>query len=266
MDASRFRKTVYGYYARHKRPMAWRNTRDPYRIIVSEIMLQQTQVPRVREKYAEFILAFPTLRRLAEAPLADVLKVWQGLGYNRRALYLKRLAEAVVRDYGGRVPRERELLQKLPGLGPATSASVCAFAFGAAHPFIETNIRSVFIHHFFKGGKPVPDSRILPLVEKTLDRADPRNWYYALMDYGTHLKSGFPNPSRKSAGYKKQPPLEGSVRQARARIVKRLLEKGGCPGNELLRISPDPRISLIALEGLKKDGLAAERRGIVSIR
>jgi A/G-specific adenine glycosylase len=266
MNAECFRKLVYAHYARHRRSMPWRNTRDPYRIIVSEIMLQQTQVPRVREKYAGFIRAFPTLGALARAPLARVLEAWQGLGYNRRALYLKRLAQAVERDYAGRIPSRRELLERLPGLGPATSASVCAFAFGEAHPFIETNIRSVFIHHFFKGKDGVSDSRILPFVEKTLDRSDPRNWYYALMDYGSHLKSTLPNPSRKSAGYKKQPPLEGSVRQMRARIVSYLLARGGrCPGNELKRLGGSVSRVREALAGLKKDGLVRERGTQVSI-
>jgi A/G-specific adenine glycosylase len=265
MDVKKFRRLVYAYYAAHKRPMAWRRTRDPYRIIVSEIMLQQTQVPRVKEKYGEFIRVFPTLKSLAAAPLADVLKVWQGMGYNRRALYLKRLAETVLREHEGKIPSEREALKKLPGLGPATSACVCAFAFGTAHPFIETNIRSVFIHHFFNGASGVRDDDILPLVDKTLDRRDPRNWYYALMDYGVYLKDVYPNPSRKSAGYKRQSPLEGSIRQIRARIISCLLTKGRCRRSELLRIATDGAGFRKALEGLITDRLVICRDGRFSI-
>jgi A/G-specific adenine glycosylase len=265
MTPQRFRKIIYEYYSRHKRPMAWRDTRDPYKIIVSEIMLQQTQVPRVIEKYPEFIRAFPSLRSLASAPLARVLQVWQGMGYNRRALYLKQLAATVMRDYAGIIPSDRILLQKLPGLGAATSASVCAFAFDAAHPFIETNIRSVFIHHFFNGRTGISDALILPLVEKTLDRKDPRNWYYALMDYGVYLKAHYPNPSRKSAGYKKQSPLDGSVRQMRSRVVKYLLSNGSCLESELMDLAPDKQRVCEALAGLKKDRMITGSKGKLRI-
>lgn len=264
MIPAQFRKLIYGYYQRHRRPMPWRRTRDPYRIVVSEVMLQQTQVARVREKYGEFIRAFPTIGDLARAPLAQVLAAWQGMGYNRRALYLKRLAETVVREYGGVIPRRREQLEKLPGLGPATSASVCAFAFGDPHPFIETNIRSVFIHHFFRNKACVSDAQILPLVEKTLDRDDPRNWYYALMDYGVYLKSKHGNPSRRSSGHKTQPPLEGSVRQMRARIVRSLLP-GKRRERDIVRGARDPALVRTAISGLRKDRLIVRTQGFLSI-
>jgi A/G-specific adenine glycosylase len=265
MNVKRFRAVVYGYYVRHKRTMAWRDTRDPYKIVVSEIMLQQTQVARVMEKYPAFIRAFPTLRVLARASLAAVLTVWQGMGYNRRALYLKQLAETVVRDYAGRIPSERALLEKLPGIGPATSASVCAFAFDTAYPFIETNIRSVFIHHFFSDATGTSDAMIIPLVEKTLDRADPRNWYYALMDYGAYLKARYPNPSRKSAAYKRQSPLEGSVRQMRSRVVTYLLAHGPCRRKGIMLLAADkPRIRE-ALAGLIHDRMVVAVNGILSI-
>ena len=249
------------FYKANYRPMAWRDTRDPYRIIVSEIMLQQTQVSRVTEKYPQFIRRFPTLRSLARAKLSDVLAAWQGLGYNRRALYLKKLAQAVVIRHKGIIPRDRQALEALPGIGKATSASVLAFAFDSAHPFIETNIRSVFIHHFFPGKSAVADELILPLVEKALDRKDPRNWYYALMDYGVHLKERHGNPSRKSLHYKKQPPLAGSVRQARARIVRYLVDRPAARREELLSVVPAKRQFAPALSGLVKDGMVRESRG-----
>ncbi len=265
MDTSAFRRLVYAHYRRHRRPMPWRDTRNPYHIIVSEVMLQQTQVSRVMEKYTGFLRAFPTLEALGRAPLSRVLAVWQGMGYNRRALYLQRLARTVMREHGGRIPADREALAKLPGLGPATSASVCAFAFGIPCAFIETNIRSVFIHHFFKGRSDVRDSEILPLVEKTLDRRDPRNWYYALMDYGSSLKARVPNPSRKSDQYRKQPPLEGSVRQARARIIRFLLAKGECRESELFSLPLGREKVAQALAGLEKEGIVFRARRRLSI-
>jgi A/G-specific adenine glycosylase len=222
---SEFRELVYAHYrqmGRHDLP--WRKTKDPYRILVSEMMLQQTQVPRVLERYGPFLDEFPDILSLSRAPLRRVLRSWSGLGYNRRALMLRRAALETVHRFGGRLPRDFESLITLPGIGRATAGAVCAFAFGEAHPFIETNIRTVFIHHFFPSEEGVPDSRILPIVDKTLDRGDPRSWYYALMDYGVGLKKRYPNPSRKSAHHAKQSAFEGSDRQARGRIVKALTE------------------------------------------
>jgi len=266
METKAFRRIVYAYYRRHRRPMPWRETRDPYRIVVSEVMLQQTQVSRVREKYPPFIAAFPDVYSLAKAPLGDILRVWQGLGYNRRALYLKKLAQAVVGEYGGVFPRDRESLRGLPGIGPATSASICAFAFGIPCPFIETNIRSVFIHHFFGDKDTVSDSRILPLVAETLDFRNPRDWYYALMDYGVFLKEKHGNPSRRSAGYKKQPPLEGSIRQARATMIRYLLDRRTCGVKELTRLFSGQARARLAFDSLVKDGLVSFKRGVASVR
>jgi A/G-specific adenine glycosylase len=265
MEMRAFRETVYSHYARLRRPMPWRDTRDAYRITVSEIMLQQTQVPRVLVKYPEFIKAFSSVEALARAPLRRVLRVWQGMGYNRRALYLKKLAQAVVKEHAGVFPADRALLLRLPGIGEATASSICAFAFGQPYPFIETNIRSVFIHHFFAGRKDVSDREILPLVERALDRGDPRNWYYALMDYGVHLKASLPNPSRRSVHYKKQPRLDGSVRQARARIVRYLVEHPGALRPRLLAAAGTPLVSRKALAGLLKDGLVRESSGRYSV-
>jgi len=229
-----FRKKVYAYYRTHSRVFPWRKTRDPYRILVSEFMLQQTQTKRVLEKYSRFISVFPTVRALASAPLRGVLGAWQGLGYNRRALYLKRTAEILVSRYGAAVPRQRELLRQLPGVGEATSGAICAFAFNEPAVFIETNIRSVFIHHFFNGRRKVSDAEILPSLQQTLDIHNPRRWYYALMDYGAHLKDAYPNPSRKSRHYKTQAPFRGSRRQLRGMIIKELLASGGLPQRGLV--------------------------------
>ncbi|HSQ21843.1 MAG TPA: A/G-specific adenine glycosylase [Coriobacteriia bacterium] len=191
-------------------------------MLVSEVMLQQTQVARVVPKYAEFLSPFPTAEALAEASLDEVLRVWRGLGYNRRALALKRAAEVIVAEYDGRVPDTLEGLMALPGIGHATAAQILAFAFGVGVPFIETNIRSVYLHEFFGDAEDVPDSAILPLVDATMDRERPREWFWALMDYGTHLKATRPNPSRRSRHHVRQGRFEGSNRQLRGRLLAAL--------------------------------------------
>jgi len=164
--------------------MPWRETSDPYRILVSEIMLQQTQVQRVETKYKEFIAAFPAFPSLARAPLREVLRVWQGMGYNRRAIALRKIAQRVVAEYDGGLPDSVATLRTFPGIGAATAGAIVAFAFNKPTVFLETNSRRVFLHVFFAGRQRVKDSDILPLVETTLDREKPRQWYYALMDYG----------------------------------------------------------------------------------
>jgi A/G-specific adenine glycosylase len=241
-----FQDRIYAYYREHARTFPWRETYDPYHILVSEFMLQQTQVQRVLLKYPSFLAAFPTFESLARSGLKEILACWQGLGYNRRALALKSTAEIVVQAYAGELPHDPEELMRLPGIGRSTAGAVLAFAFQIPAAFIETNIRRVFIHCFFSGQGAVSDARIMPLVEATLDRANPRVWYYALMDYGTMLKERFVNPNRQSAHYGRQAPFEGSRRQIRGRIVKAMLDH--------------PRVSLpelAALVGAAPDDLAA---------
>lgn len=228
-----FRRVIYGHYDEHGRTLPWRETEDPYSILVSEIMLQQTQVDRVTEKYRQFIEVFPDIPALARAPLKTVLKVWQGLGYNRRALALHKIAQIVRDQYNNALPRSLDELVTLPGIGPATAAAILAFAFNQPTVFIETNIRSVFIHFFFPGRMDVRDDEILPLVEISLDRSNPRKWYSALMDYGVALKKRHANPGRKSAHYSRQSPFNGSNRQVRGRIVRLLTEKSYSSVREL---------------------------------
>lgn len=224
-----FRKTVLTHYREHARDLPWRRTRDPYAILVSEVMLQQTQVVRVVPKYELFLAAFPTVIVLARAPVADVLSAWQGLGYNRRALALHRAAGLIASESGGTVPDSPAELTRLPGVGAATAAAVCVFAYDLPLPFIETNIRSAFIHFFFQEGVSVRDADILPLVEATLDRTNPRDWYYALMDYGARVKKSFRNPSRRSLHHTVQSPFAGSHRQLRAMVLRRLLSVAPAP-------------------------------------
>jgi A/G-specific adenine glycosylase len=232
----RFRSIIFGYYRKHRRDFPWRRTGDPYHILVSEIMLQQTQVGRVSEKFVEFIRTFPAIRDLARAPLTKVLSVWQGMGYNRRARFLHELAKRVEAEHDGSVPDDPDLLERLPGIGKATAASICAFAFNRPTLFIETNIRAVYIHFFFHDATNVSDRDILPLAEAALDRKRPHDWYSALMDYGAMLKKRHPNPSRKSAHHQRQAPFEGSRRQVRGRVLRALLADPGMSQHRLASV------------------------------
>jgi A/G-specific adenine glycosylase len=225
MTIPQFQKIILKYYRENKRVLPWRNTHDPYRILVSEVMLQQTQVSRVKIKYQSFLKKFPTVQALAKASLADVLKEWQGLGYNRRAIHLKKCAEIIVKEYKGKFPKDIKTLCTLPGIGPATAGDLAAFAWDTRAVVIETNIRSVFIHFFFNQvsqRKKIHDKDILPLIEQTLPKKNIREWYYALFDYGTFLKQTS-NPSRRSAHHLKQSTFIGSYRQKRAAVLRHVL-------------------------------------------
>jgi A/G-specific adenine glycosylase len=228
-----FQKQIYSRYHSTPRPMPWRTTMDPYHILTAEVMLQQTQVERVKIKYAEFLSVFPTLVSLDSAPLEDVLRIWQGLGYNRRALALKKCAEEIMNHYCGQFPRTTDELETLPGIGPYTARAVAAFAFGIAEPLIETNIRTVFIHFFFHGRDKVSDREIMPLVAATLDRQNPREWYYALMDFGVWLKQLHQNPGRRSSHHVQQSRFEGSNRQLRSRLLRAVIASPGISAVEL---------------------------------
>ena len=255
-----FRAHIYQHYADHGRVMPWRSSREPYHIVVSEIMLQQTQVERVVPKYERFISTFPDFFSLAEAPLRDILTLWQGLGYNRRAISLQKISQRVVGEYGGKLPDSAETLQTFPGVGPATAGAICAFAFNQPTVFIETNIRRVFIHYFFAGRNGIKDKDILPLVEMTLDTSQPRTWYFALMDYGAMLKEMLVNPNRRSAHHTKQPAFEGSNRQIRGLILRTLLEHGSLTKGELIRSvgrSPDRVNAMVAQ--LTEEGFLVRR-------
>ncbi len=226
IDFKAFIQAIWQFYEQHKRPFAWRNVDNPYYILVSEIMLQQTQTYRVAPKFEQFIAAFPDISSLAQAELRDVLGVWQGLGYNRRGKALWENAKRMVSEHNGQLPDEPEQLETFSHIGPNTARSIVAFAFNQPVVFIETNIRTVYLHTFFKDKKGVHDKELMPLIEQTLDKTNPREWYYALMDYGVYLKKVLPNPSRKSAHHAVQSKFQGSDRQIRGSIVKRLTQVG----------------------------------------
>jgi A/G-specific adenine glycosylase len=257
-----FQQTVYDNFKAHGRDLPWRKTEDPYEILISEVMLQQTQVPRVMEKYGEFVRAFPDIHSLARAPLREILNGWQGLGYNRRALALKRAAQHLVSSFNGEIPSDIDSLTSLPGIGKATACAICAFAFKQPTVFLETNIRTVFIHHFFDTGNGVRDAHILPIVAQTLDHENPRLWYHALMDYGAALKKRYGNPNIKSALYQRQGRFEGSNRQIRGTIIKALVRDESISERDLLG---NARFTAEAvrrnLEQLQKEGIIAKKDG-----
>lgn len=227
-----FNRFLISFYKKHKRDhLPWRKTKNPYHILVSEVMLQQTQVSRVIPKYKDFIKKFPNVRTLASAPKAEVLTLWQGLGYNRRALFLKKTCEELCAKNSKRpeFPRTQQELISLPGIGQSTAGAILAFAYNIPQAFIETNIRSVFLYHFFKESSSVSDTLILELVDEAIDKQNPREWYYALYDYGTHLKEQLgkekTNLHKKSSVYTKQSTFKGSNREIRSFILKLLVKQ-----------------------------------------
>ncbi len=236
----------------HRRNFSWRRTHNPYRILVSEVMLQQTQTDRVIHFYRSFLKKFPTVQALARAPPDRVLRAWQGLGYNRRAVMLKRMAKVVVRDYQGHVPSDPAMLDQLPGIGKTTAGAISAFAFGRPTAFIETNIRRVFIHHFFSRRRVVNDQEIMKLVAATVDAKNPREWYYALMDYGAYLGRVIPNPNRRATAYHRQTKFAGSTRELRGQILTLRLSHKPISAKSL-KVTPSRFRQ--AMAGLKKDGL-----------
>lgn len=263
-EVASFRFLVWSYWKKHGRhDLPWRQPSlrlrhgkknfDPYRILVSEVMLQQTQVPRVIEKYKEFLKAFPTVRVLAKAPLSDVLKVWSGMGYNRRAKYLRDAAKVIVKQYGGRIPVLYRELVELPGVGAYTASAVRVFACNEPDVLIETNIRTAIIYHFHKGPSFVKDSNICETAKRAAKEQDPCTWHWALMDYGAHLKRSGVRNNARSKHYVKQSKFDGSLRQLRGAILRDLYA-----GKQPKLISR----SREALAALTRDGLIIkERRG-----
>jgi A/G-specific adenine glycosylase len=253
MTYSAFKKEIWSYYKKNRRSFPWREDLVPYNIVVSEIMLQQTQALRVVSKFQSFIQKFPDFETLAHASTAEVLKEWQGLGYNRRGLNLKRLAEQVVTKHNGKVPKTAEELIELPGIGPGTVGSILAFVHNIPYPFIETNIRTVYLHFFFKDKEGITDKKLFPLIAKTLDNENPREWYYALMDYGVMLKKLHKNPSRKSLHYKKQSSFKGSNRELRSQILKKILETPDITETAMTRLIDKNKYSSLTPQAVKKN-------------
>jgi A/G-specific adenine glycosylase len=254
---------LLGWYAEHRRDLPWRRTTDPYAILVSEVMLQQTQVPRVAPRYLEWLEAWPDLESLAAAPLADVLRRWQGLGYNNRARRLQACAQTAVAaaprgtraELPGSTPRE---LQKLPGIGPYTARAVLIFAHNADLAAVDANVRRVLTHEL---GLPedLGDGALQAVADAVLPAGRSRDWHNALMDYGslvlTARSTGIASRSRQGA-------FAGSRRQKRAALLRRLLDAGPQPSAELaatLGLPHDEAVDLLGL--LRRDGLVRESHG-----
>lgn len=254
-----FLSTLESYYAQHGRhDLSWRlplcdGSFDPYKILVSEIMLQQTQVPRVIPKYEAFVTQFPTVQSLANASLGDVLVAWQGLGYNRRAKFLWLAAQKIMQDFGGQLPDDQIMLESLPGVGANTAGAVRVYAFNEPAVFIETNIRTVYIHHFFQDESRVLDAAIRTVLAKTLNRFHPRVFYWSLMDYGAYLKQTVGNVSQSSKAYAKQSKFAGSSRQIRGRVL-RILAGGALSEAAILDRLHDTRAPTIIAD-LANEGL-----------
>lgn len=250
-----FQRDLAKYYSREKRDLPWRIPEssgrfDPYKILVSEVMLQQTQVSRVRQKYQQFLSIFPDIKSLAKADLSAVLKQWQGLGYNRRAQYLQAAAMQLAPV---KTPWQREELTACKGIGPNTASAVLVYSYNQPEIFIETNIRSVYLHYFFNSTPDISDRQILPLLEQTLDRHNPRGFYWALMDLGTHIKKSHGNPNKASRHYKRQPRFAGSARQLRGEVLRQLAN-GPKTAAELKNSIADKRLPGI-LQVLEREGL-----------
>lgn len=262
-----FIELLVDYYARSAREsLPWRSPDiqgrfDPYSIMVSELMLQQTQVQRVIPKYEQFLKTYPTVASLASAPLGDVLQQWQGLGYNRRAKFLWQAAQLVHDTFDDCMPNTVEQLVTLPGIGINTAGAIAVYAWNIPIIFIETNVRTVYINHFFSGVETVADSELRPVIAESLDTIadfgfEPRQFYWALMDYGTYLKKTIGNVSKRSKHYVKQLKFEGSERQIRG-IVIRALSSSPNTKNELEALVSDQRLQSV-LDALVREGLIAQ--------
>jgi A/G-specific adenine glycosylase len=264
----KLRAAVWQYYRIHGRhDLPWRHTCDPYHILISEIMLQQTQVPRVVEKYKEFIKTFPTVHALARAPLSEVVRVWSGMGYNRRAKYVHDAAKLLIPllSYSRRLVYED--LRTLTGVGDYTAKAVCVFAYNDPEILIETNIRAVYIHHFYASilqKTAIKDTHIIPIAMQAAQGQDPREWHWALMDYGSHIKKLYDNPARKSAHYTKQSAFEGSLRQVRGAILRTLSHNDPLSQVQLRYLVGEqiPNMHMFdeALAGLVRDGLITKQK------
>lgn len=219
ISTAQFQQHILSWYKKNGRhDLPWRHTKDPYAIMVSEIMLQQTQVSRVIHKWTAWMQRFPTLEDVARASVKEILDEWKGLGYNRRSLTLKKACEEIVYNQKSIIPNNYNKLISIPGIGSYTAQAIRAFAWNEDVVMIETNIRSVYIHHYIQKSEKVHDSEILSLIEKTRYKENPREWYYALMDYGSYLKKSY-NPSQKSAHFTKQSSFKNSNREQRSFIL-----------------------------------------------
>jgi A/G-specific adenine glycosylase len=266
LNIDKFRKTVYSYFEAHGRSFPWREDLNPWGIVVSEFMLQQTQTSRVIHYWKHWMERWPSPAALARENLETALKEWSGLGYNRRCRFLLECARAIAEKPGGMVPQSPEELLKLPGIGHYTAGAIACFAYNHPSVFIETNIRSAALHFFFPAKTGIKDEELYPILQKSLDPENPRIWYWALMDYGAGVKKKEANPGRRSAGYVRQSPFEDSFRKLRGQLVRTLAAEGPAGTPELKsRTGLEEEEIYRVLGALEKDGMVAEKEGIYSI-
>ncbi|MCL2880873.1 MAG: A/G-specific adenine glycosylase [Treponema sp.] len=266
MEINEFRDIVYSYYEKAGRKLPWRENINPWGVMVSEFMLQQTRVERVIPFWQRWMEKWPDIKDFAAASMEDALREWSGLGYNRRGYFLKKSADMIVRHYDGRIPGIPQNLAPLPGIGPYIAGAIACFAYNYPSVFIETNIRSAVIFSFFPERSDVRDTEIMPLLDALLDRKKPRLWYYALMDYGAYLKKTTENPGKQSAHYSKQSPFAGSLRQARGKVLRTLISVGPSSPEEigfLTKINEDELYRVLLV--LKKEAMVSEAQGIYRI-
>ncbi|MFW9923541.1 MAG: Fe-S cluster assembly protein HesB [Candidatus Thorarchaeota archaeon] len=263
IDARRianFQKKIFSWWEKNKRDLPWRRTVNPYYIMVSEIMLQQTQVSRSIEKYLEFIQTFPSAESLANAKTAEVLKVWSGLGYNRRALWLQEAAQQLIEKES--FPTTPEELIKLKGIGPYTSRSILIFAFNQDLPTVDTNIRRILIAEGF-AQESSTEKELIEIAEKLLPKGQSRDWHNALMDYGalflTASKTGIKPLSSQSQ-------FKNSSRYHRGKIVKYLTEKQQATIEDIRKICDLSENDLkTVLDSLEKDNLIKRVKETISL-
>lgn len=260
MNVTDFQEVVWEKSKELYREMPWRQDTQPYYVLVSELMLQQTQVERVIPKFEAFVARFPSIESLATASLGDVLTLWSGLGYNRRAKFLHEAAQFVVQNRDGVFPQSIDALCELPGVGPNTAGAIMAYSFNQPVVFVETNVRTVYFHHFFSDNDAVSDAEVRAAVEATVDTEHPREWYWAIMDYGSFLKRQGVGRNAQSKHYKKQAPLKGSVREIRGQIMKMLTQSDLSEVELKEKVVVDERFDK-ALDGLVRDGLVARKNG-----
>jgi A/G-specific adenine glycosylase len=266
MDKETFQNIILTHYKDSGRTFPWRENTSPWGVLVSEFMLQQTQTERVIDYWNRWMKKWPFPKDLAEASLEEVLREWSGLGYNRRARFLKETAVKITNNFDGQVPQNRELLKTLSGIGEYSSGAIACFAYNVPCIFIETNIRRVLIHFYFQDQSEINDSELFPILEEILYEKNPREWYWALMDYGSELKKVTINPNRRSAHYTKQSKFEGSLRQVRGAIIRTLAKDGPADAKALHEKTGFEYERLDqALEKLHHESMVAENEGIYKI-
>lgn len=252
-EIKKFQEKIFNWWKENKRDLPWRKTTNPYYIMVSEVMLQQTQVTRTIQKYLEFIKKFPTLQSLASALPAEVLAIWSGLGYNRRALWLQQAAQQIIEK--GSFPETPKELEKLKGIGPYTARSILIFAMNKDYPTVDTNIRRILIAEGF-AEESTQEKELFQIAEKLAPKGKSRDWHNALMDYGSQVLTVAKTGIKPVTTQKK---FSESKRYYRGKIVKILIKKQKQTKEQLLKECKLEEKELDEiLELLVKDGLIVE--------